>query len=170
MVGDPDFVTSIGELLKSSPVACTGEDTVTPGRRAFLLAGIISIRAYIVFVRGRESNWHLMESPQSEPRPAAFGREELVPVEELLEVAGTNRVDDGVPAHGVDSVVEITTQNTDFVVQDHRSIPACNVAVKSFLFHSLDGQDLAVEDGRDVCIALFRLILASCKMTIDEAK
>lgn len=168
MIGRTNFMPTILELLDAAEA--TVQNAVAPGWRALLLARIVLVTADIVLVSWREGDRRLSKATESEPGVLASRSQELVAFEKFGEVLLPHGVDDDIPWDGVNSIIQVTIQDTDLMIHDHRTVTATSEMIGTSYETVLRREGLGFEDGRNVIIAMSGLSLASRKMAIDKAK
>jgi hypothetical protein len=168
MIGRTNFKPTILELLDAAQA--TVQNAVAPGGRTLLLARIVLISADIVLVSWREGDRRLSKATESEAGVLPSRSQELIAFEKFGEVVLPHGVDNDIPWDGVNSIIQVTIQDTDLMIHDHRTVTATSEMIGTSRETVLSWEGLGFEDGRNVIIAMSGLSLASRKMAINKAK
>src|ERR1700712_5665955 len=130
MVRDSHFMATVVDLLDT--ISSSAENSITPCRRSLLFTRVVIICSYVILVRRCECNRKLIESAKLEPRILPLGSKQLIPFKQLGEISCLDGADNGISAHSIDSIIQITIQDAYFMIHNHAAIAAPYVAVLSY--------------------------------------
>lgn len=144
------------------------QNTITPCGCTVLGRGIVSIRPWVILVRGRESKLTLVKDPEHKLRVPELLLQQLVVLMQMLPVL-TLDPGDRLAKLDVYAVVEIARQEANLVIHRHSSI----AEPKDLWMHNLggNGRVRVTELFEHICrinVALSGMRLSCCQMTVDK--
>ena len=110
MIRNIDFVTSIPQLLHPTGRTSSPQDPVAPGGGPPFLAGIVFVRARVIFVRRAEGDGAFTKPTESEGFVVLQLLYELVVSEEATEIPGTECGGICLPPVHINTIVEVAIQ------------------------------------------------------------